>query len=293
LTVAALTVTALMPPDQDPKTNPVAAVDPAPTTNPTPPVAPTVATSTNRTTETASVRATAQTAKATPAVAPAKAAPVVAPAPAGTNPAPASLAPVSMAVNAQAAPAPVAQPVVSPSTRVALSAAATTPAAAWPVTSPLLSAPTALHGDAVPAAPTRSAGSPLTPPSIGASLAAGLAARLLPFGVATQVDVAKLFPRVSTLAVPAAGTRPATKVRLTNLNSAGDGGGRETLNAPPLPGNANFFGSPGAFGAFALALWCDILVCVSVLTGRELRRHRTRPVLCGPVDVVSLLQRPG
>ena len=73
------------------------------------------------------------------------------------------------------------------------------------------------------------------------------------------------------------------------------GPGGDTGPAAPLgpPGSVAVAGGGGAPGGASSALWCVILVGLLVYSAQELRRHRVRPVLSGPVGVVSLLQRPG
>jgi hypothetical protein len=74
---------------------------------------------------------------------------------------------------------------------------------------------------------------------------------------------------------------------------AGKGGGTWP-DAPSGPSpNAAGTGGGAAPGGLSSALWCDLFLVLLALVGRELRRHRVRPVLAGPVGVVSLLQRPG
>jgi hypothetical protein len=48
-----------------------------------------------------------------------------------------------------------------------------------------------------------------------------------------------------------------------------------------------------AGGGAAFALWCAVLVGALAYTFQDLRRHRIRLVLGGPVGFVSPQQRPG
>jgi hypothetical protein len=74
---------------------------------------------------------------------------------------------------------------------------------------------------------------------------------------------------------------------------AGKGGGA-TPPGPSSPSpNAAGTGAGAASAGLSSGLWCVLFVVLLALVGQELRRHRVRPVLAGPVGVVSLLQRPG
>jgi hypothetical protein len=62
----------------------------------------------------------------------------------------------------------------------------------------------------------------------------------------------------------------------------------------PPPGRGVVAGSAAASGSGAApALWCAVLVGLLAYTLQELRRHRSRLVLTGPVGFVSPQQRPG
>jgi hypothetical protein len=62
----------------------------------------------------------------------------------------------------------------------------------------------------------------------------------------------------------------------------------------PPPGRGVVAGSSSASGGGAAsALWCAILVGFLAYAAQELRRHRIRLVLAGPVGFVSPQQRPG
>jgi hypothetical protein len=71
-------------------------------------------------------------------------------------------------------------------------------------------------------------------------------------------------------------------------------GGGATPPGPSSPSpNAAGTGAGAASAGLSSGLWCVLFVVLLALVGQELRRLRIRPVVAGPVGVVSLLQRPG
>jgi hypothetical protein len=124
-----------------------------------------------------------------------------------------------------------------------------------------------------------------------AKVAAGLRAlELTPATIASTVST--LGPTAAVL-VAAPRTAVAARRHAPKPTPAGTGGGA----APPAPSspspNAAGTGAGAASAGLSSGLWCVLFVVLLALVGRELRRHRVRPVLAGPVGVVSLLQRPG
>jgi hypothetical protein len=91
----------------------------------------------------------------------------------------------------------------------------------------------------------------------------------------------------------AARTRPDAGHRVPKADPAGKGGGGGP-DAPSAPPGSAASGVGGAApGGLSSGVWCDIFIVLLAFTGQALRRHRVRPVLSGPIGVVSLLQRPG
>jgi len=72
-------------------------------------------------------------------------------------------------------------------------------------------------------------------------------------------------------------------------------GGRPSPTPPPAPpGGVGAAGSgAGSGGGGSSGLFCAILVALLAYPVQELRRHRFRLVLAGPVGVVFPQQRPG
>jgi hypothetical protein len=123
---------------------------------------------------------------------------------------------------------------------------------------------------------------------------AGLRAfELTPVRIATSFST--LGPIVAVLppATRTAGAADAARRHTVVPAPAGTGGG-PGRGAPsgPTP-NAAGPGAAAGSGGLSSALWCDVLLARLVPVGLELRPNRVRPVLAGPVGVVSLLQRPG
>jgi hypothetical protein len=112
----------------------------------------------------------------------------------------------------------------------------------------------------------------------------------------TPADIATTISTVGpTAAVLLTAKRAAETVRrhAPKPTPAGKGGGA-VPSAPSGPSpNAAGTAAGGAAAGLSSGLWCVLFVVLLALVGRELRRHRVRPVLAGPVGVVSLLQRPG
>jgi hypothetical protein len=124
-----------------------------------------------------------------------------------------------------------------------------------------------------------------------AKVAAGLQAlELTPATIASPVST--LGPTAAVL-VGAPRTAVAAHRDTPKPTPTGNGGGA----APPAPSspspNAAGTGAGAASAGLSSGLWCVLFVVLLALVGRELRRHRLRPVLAGPVGVVSLPQRPG
>jgi len=71
-------------------------------------------------------------------------------------------------------------------------------------------------------------------------------------------------------------------------------GGQPAPAAPSGPSpNAAGTGAGAAPAGLSSGLWFDLFLVALAFLGLGLRRLRIRPVLAGPVGVVSLLQRPG
>jgi hypothetical protein len=129
--------------------------------------------------------------------------------------------------------------------------------------------------------------------AIARAMAAGTAAGLMPFELphdASMPDLLTLGPTPATIVDrikrgPAGGREKPSP--------AGDGGGSQPESPAGPPGSTSAAGAGAASGGASTGLWCAVLVGLLSLAYRELRRYRVRPVLAGPVGVVSLLQRPG
>jgi hypothetical protein len=105
------------------------------------------------------------------------------------------------------------------------------------------------------------------------------------------VSVSGLGP---TAAVVSAVTRaPIARHHVAKPPPTGKAGG--TGPAAPSGPSPNAAGTGAGAGAGGLSSgpWCDLCLLLLALIGLELRRHRVRPVLAGPVGVVFPLQRPG
>jgi hypothetical protein len=124
-----------------------------------------------------------------------------------------------------------------------------------------------------------------------ANVAAGLRAlEMTPAKLASTVS--RLGPTAAVL-VTATRTVVAARHRTPKPTPAGKGGGA-VPSAPSSPSpNAAGTGAGAGSAGLSSGLWCVLFVVLLALVGQELRRHRVRPVLAGPVGVVSLLQRPG
>jgi hypothetical protein len=92
---------------------------------------------------------------------------------------------------------------------------------------------------------------------------------------------------------PAARDAAAAQKHSSEATPAERGGGT-TPHAPfgPSPSTAGT-GVAAASSGPSSGLWCVLFLILLAPIGQELRRRRVRPVLAGPVGVVSLLQRPG
>jgi hypothetical protein len=76
------------------------------------------------------------------------------------------------------------------------------------------------------------------------------------------------------------------------VGSAGDQRSPRSPSGPP--GRGVVAGSAAASGGGAApAVWCAVLLVLLAYAAQELRRHRIRLVLSGPVGFVSPQQRPG
>jgi hypothetical protein len=124
-----------------------------------------------------------------------------------------------------------------------------------------------------------------------AKVRAGLQAlQLTPADIATTISTVGPTAAVLLTAKRAAETVGRHAPKPTPAGKGG--GGAPSAPTGPSP-NAAGTGAAGAAAGLSSGLWCDLFVVLLALVGRELRRHRLRPVLAGPVGVVSLLQRPG
>jgi hypothetical protein len=124
-----------------------------------------------------------------------------------------------------------------------------------------------------------------------AKVAAAMRAFELTPTMPATVRVSALGP---TAAVVNAVTRaPAARHHVAKPTPAGKAGGTPpTAPSGPSPNAAGTGAGTGA-GGLSSAPWCDLCLVLLALLGLELRRHRARPILAGPVGVVFPLQRPG
>jgi hypothetical protein len=132
------------------------------------------------------------------------------------------------------------------------------------------------------------------PPS---SVAAGLRAfELTSANTVPNLSVANISSLGPTVASPVvAATRAiAAVVKHSSAPTPGGTGRGTTPNAPSGP-SPNMAGAAAAAasGGLSSGLWCVLILVLLAPLGEELRRRRVRPILAGPVGVVSLLQRPG
>jgi hypothetical protein len=129
---------------------------------------------------------------------------------------------------------------------------------------------------------------------MAAIFATGDAVNLLPVELSRGLNAGMPLAFGPTPTALGARTRPGAVRHAVRQSPAGHGGGTRP-GAPPSgpPGSATAGGGAGAPGGASSGLWCAVLVVLLALTYQELRGHRLRPVLTGPVGVVSLLQRPG
>lgn len=98
-----------------------------------------------------------------------------------------------------------------------------------------------------------------------------------------------LSPTVAILAT----AMPAAQRHTSTPSRAGYGGGRAPGAPPGRSPNAAPMGAGAGSGGLSSGLWWDVFIVLLALVGLELRRNRGRPLLAGPLGVVSLLQRPG
>jgi hypothetical protein len=101
-----------------------------------------------------------------------------------------------------------------------------------------------------------------------------------------------------TVVVLAAATRrntadAAARHHLDKPTSSGGGGSPAPATPSGPPPNAVGAAAGAAPGGLSSGVWCELFIVLLALVGQQLRRNRVRPVLAGPVGVVSLLQRPG
>jgi hypothetical protein len=120
-------------------------------------------------------------------------------------------------------------------------------------------------------------------------------AGLRPFNLTSANSVANIssFGPTAAPLVPAARAAAAAQKHSSKATPAEKGGGT-TPHAPfgPSPNTAGT-GAAAASSGPSSGLWCVLFLILLAPIGQELRRRRVRPVLAGPVGVVSLLQRPG
>jgi hypothetical protein len=152
----------------------------------------------------------------------------------------------------------------------------TTPTAALPAVS--------AHGEALPVQ------TPLARPTSDGLAAAGLRAfELTPPDVVA--GAATIGPTPTTLV--AVSRRGAARHHGSSPAPAGSGG-QPAPAAPSAPSpNAAGTGAGAASSGLTSGLWFDLFLVALAFLGLGPRRLRVRPVLAGPVGVVSLLQRPG
>ncbi|HEX7300629.1 MAG TPA: hypothetical protein VF257_16645 [Solirubrobacteraceae bacterium] len=96
-------------------------------------------------------------------------------------------------------------------------------------------------------------------------------------------------------ASPPSAPGPRAKSHTPRPAPAGSAGDERSPRSPAAPPGRGVVagGASASGGGGAIAMWCAILVGLLAYSARELRRHRFRLVLCGPVGVVSPQQRPG
>jgi hypothetical protein len=96
-------------------------------------------------------------------------------------------------------------------------------------------------------------------------------------------------------ASPTSASAASAKEHPTKPAPVGNAGDERSPRSPSAPpGRGVVAGSASASGGGgATAMWCAVLIGLLAVTARELRRHRFRLVLWGPVGVVSPQQRPG
>jgi hypothetical protein len=101
-----------------------------------------------------------------------------------------------------------------------------------------------------------------------------------------------------TVVVPAAGMRrntadAAARDHVDKPTSSGGGGSPAPATPSGPPPDAVGAAAGAAPGGLSSGVWCELFIVLLALASQQLRRNRIRPVLAGPVGVVSLLQRPG
>jgi hypothetical protein len=132
------------------------------------------------------------------------------------------------------------------------------------------------------------------PPS---SVAAGLRAfELTSANTVPNLSVANISALGPTVASPVvAATRAIAAVGKHSSTPPPDGTGGGTTPQAPTGPSRNLAGTAAAAasGGLSSGLWCVLFLVLLAPLGQELRRRRVRPILAGPVGVVSLPQRPG
>jgi hypothetical protein len=128
------------------------------------------------------------------------------------------------------------------------------------------------------------------------SVAAGLRAFALTSGNTVPNQSVPIISALGPTAVPPVSATLAVRAASKDSSTpapAGKGGG-VTPDAPtgPSPNSAGT-AAAAASGGLSSGPWCDLFLILLAPLGQELRRRRVRPILAGPVGVVSLLQRPG
>jgi hypothetical protein len=188
--------------------------------------------------------------------------------------APTAAEPAGLASLTASTPAPLAPPVLPGTSRVSVS-----------------SAPPSVRHDTSDA--TEAGGPAGAPPSfIAAVLASGAPAALLPFLSPSAMGTPRLLLSPATRrALDRNATSGANAAATPSPADPGGGGNGPAPSGPP--GSASSGAGSAAPGGLSSAVWCEIVIVLLALSGRELRRHRLRPVLSPAAGFTSLLQRPG
>jgi hypothetical protein len=101
-------------------------------------------------------------------------------------------------------------------------------------------------------------------------------------------------PETASPGAPAADTEGKAHPKKPRVSRPAPQHAPHTPSAPPDRGPVSVAGSAASSsGGVPAAMWCAVLLGISLCAARDLRRHRGRLLLAGPAGVPFPQQRPG